>query len=356
MRSSRIMPAQWRKQDKSSTEDGMQLLVDDRWVGMHGIGRFAAEVISRLPEHVSMPARVAPTNPIDPFWTSFQIRRLRPDVYFSPGFNAPISSPSPFVFTIHDLIHLRVEGEISLAKRRYYDWIVRPAIHKASKVLTVSAFSKAEIMEWAEVGPENILVVQPGVGPTFTPNGPRQREDRPYLLYVGNRKPHKNIARMMRAFATSGLAPDILLMLSGDKDQTTIQLIQDAGLDSSVVRFLSNIPDESMASYYRGATAVLIPSLYEGFGLPALEAMACGTPVLAGNRAALPEVVGNVGLLVDPEDDDAIADGIRRLVEDKALRQELGRRGVQNSARYSWATAARQVKGLLEEVVGAEKH
>ena len=98
----------------------MRLLVDDRWAGMHGIGRFAREIIARLPDHVSMPGRISPVNPIDPIWTSYQIRRLVPDIYFSPGFNAPWSSPSPFVFTIHDLIHLRMQGEAGFAKRSYY--------------------------------------------------------------------------------------------------------------------------------------------------------------------------------------------------------------------------------------------
>jgi glycosyltransferase involved in cell wall biosynthesis len=330
----------------------MRLLVDDRWVGMHGIGRFAAEVISRLPQHMSMPAWIAPTSPIDPFWTSLQIRRLHPDVYFSPGFNAPISSRSPFVFTIHDLIHLRMEGESSLAKRRYYEWIVRPAIHKAHRVVTVSEFSKGEIVEWARVAPERILIAQPAAGSAFTRDGPRQQEDRPYLLYVGNRKPHKNIGRMLRAFGLSGLVPDVLLLLSGNRDEAAVQLIREAGVDESAIRFFGNMPDKRMASYYRGAVALLIPSLYEGFGLPALEAMACGTPVLAGNRASLPEVVGDAGMLVDPEDVGALANGIRTLAEDEDLRKALGRRGLDRSARFSWQASARQVAMALDEATG----
>jgi glycosyltransferase involved in cell wall biosynthesis len=322
---------------------------------MHGIGRFAAEVISRLPHHISMPGHIAPTSPLDPFWTSFQINRFRPEIYFSPGFNAPVWSRSPFVFTIHDLIHLHIEGESNLVKRRYYEWIVRPAIHKAHKVLTVSEFSKREIVDWSGVSPEKVIVAHPGVGPVFTSDGPHHEEDRPYLLYVGNRKPHKNIARMMRALSASGLAPDIRLMLSGDQNRETIQLIENSGLDSSAVRFLGNMPDERMARYYRGAMAVLIPSLYEGFGLPALEAMACGTAVLAGNRTSLPEVVGDAGLLVDPEDEAAIAHGIRRLAEDEGLREELGKRGIRNSARFSWEIAARQIKGLLVETARVQR-
>ena len=118
----------------------MRLLVDDRWVGMHGIGRFAAEVISRLPHHLSMPGQISPTSPLDPFWTSFQINRFRPEIYFSPGFNAPVWSRSPFVFTIHDLIHLRIESESSLAMHRHTAWM-RPAICRVHREVKTSEYS-----------------------------------------------------------------------------------------------------------------------------------------------------------------------------------------------------------------------
>ncbi len=325
----------------------MRLLVDDRWIGTHGIGRFAAEVIPRLPQYFSMPAWISPTSPIDPFWTSFQIKRMRPDVYFSPGFNAPAKSRSPFIFTIHDLIHLHMDGESSVAKRRYYEWIVRPAIHKAYRVVTVSNFSKGEILEWAGVEPEKVLVAYPGAGSAFTPDGPCHREDRPYVLYVGNRKPHKNIGRMMRAFSATGLAPDVLLLLSGHADGATRRLIQDARVARSAVRFVGNIPDELMAGYYRGAMALLIPSLYEGFGLPALEAMACGTPVLAGHSASLPEVVGEAGLLVDPKDETELADGIRRIVADSYFRETLSAKGLGRAREFSWNLTAKEVTEVL---------
>jgi glycosyltransferase involved in cell wall biosynthesis len=218
---------------------------------------------------------------------------------------------------------------------------------KAHRVVTVSEFSKGEILEWTDVAPEKILVVHPGAGPAFTPSGSHHQEDRPYFLYVGNRKPHKNIGRMMRAFRASSLASDILLLLSGDRDEATVQLIREASLDESAIRFLGNIPDELMASYYRGAVAVLIPSLYEGFGLPALEAMACGTPVLAGNRASLPEVVGEAGLLVDPQDEAEISYGIRRIVEDSSIRETLSTRGLERARRFSWDLTAKGVMGAV---------
>src|SRR5579859_4913426 len=113
----------------------MRLLVDDRWVGKHGIGRFASEVLRRLPPALSVPPGFGPSNPLDPVWTTVQIARFRPDVYFSPGYNPPLSSPAPFVFTLHDLIHLRIADESSALRKLYYEGIVRPALAKAYKVL-----------------------------------------------------------------------------------------------------------------------------------------------------------------------------------------------------------------------------
>ena len=325
----------------------MRLLVDDRWVGKHGIGRFASEVLRRLPRAVSMPPGVRPSNPLDPLWTSLQIARIRPDVYFSPGYNPPLSSSAPFVFTIHDLTHLRVVGESSPAKRLYYEHIVRPALAKAFKVLTVSNFSKQEIVDWSGVPPQKILVVGNGVSSGFLPTGTRHVEIRPYLLYIGNRRPHKNLPRLLKAFKSAQLGRDVILLCSGIRDGAISRWIHEAGLDESCVRFTGEIPEARISDYYRGALAVVMPSLYEGFGLPALEAMACGTPVLAGNCTSLPEVVGDAGLLVDPLDVAAITDGICRMVKDAGLREQLTARGFLQASVFSWdATAGKVLESL----------
>jgi glycosyltransferase involved in cell wall biosynthesis len=326
----------------------MRLLVDDRWIGKHGIGRFASEVLRRLPPAISMPSGLRPSNPFDPVWTSVHIALIRPGVYFSPGYNPPLASRAPFVFTIHDLMHLRVAEESSVAKRLYYERIVRPALLKACKVLTVSHYSKGEIVEWSGIAPENVLVVGNGVGPEFVPTGARHVEDRPYLLYIGNRRPHKNLPRLLKAFRSAPIGSDVILLCSGMRDGAMNRWIHEAGLDPSAVRFTGEIPEERISDYYRGALAVLVPSLYEGFGLPALEAMACGTPVLAGNRASLPEVVGDAGLLVDPLDVAAIADGIGRILRDAGLRKELATRGLAQASIFSWDATAGKVLDLLQ--------
>jgi glycosyltransferase involved in cell wall biosynthesis len=328
---------------KGEGHNPMRLLVDDRWAGKHGIGRFASEVLRRLPPFISMPPGLGPSNPLDPFWTSLQIARICPSVYFSPGYNPPLSSRAPFIFTIHDLIHLRVAEESSFAKRLYYEQIVRPALKKAFKVFTGSNFSKQEIADWSGIAAEKIVVVGHGVSAGFVPNGPIHIEDRPYLLYIGNRRPHKNLPRLLNAFRFATLARDVVLLCSGLPDPAISRWMQDAGLDQSAVRFTGNIPEALISDYYRGALAVLMPSLHEGFGLPALEAMACGTPVLVSNSTSLPEVVGDAGLLVDPLDVAAIADGIGRLVHDEDLRDRLKERGLNRVSSFNWDSTARKV-------------
>jgi glycosyltransferase involved in cell wall biosynthesis len=334
----------------------LRLLVDDRWIGPHGIGRFAGALLARLPVSARMPRGLGPTHPLDPIWTTLQLARRPCEVYFEPGYNPPLASAAPFVFTIHDLIHLKAEGEKTLAKRLYYERIVRPATRRAYRVLTVSEYSKREIGAWAGIPLEQVVVASNGVSPGFTPEGDRFALGCPYLLYIGNRKPHKNLPGILNAFAASRCAASMVLLLSGSPDRETRQWIRDAGLNGDQVRFAGYIPDRRLPAYYRGAVALAIPSLDEGFGLPALEAMACGTPVLAGNRGALPEVVGDAGLLVDPTLPASMAEGLDRIATDQELRSELARRGVERATRFRWEDSAQIVRSLLEAAASGSAH
>lgn len=332
---------------------GPRILVDGRWRGLHGIGRFAQEVVSRFPSSHAELGGLPLLHPLEPAWLSVALAKRRPDVYFTPGFNPPLRSPVPVVFTIHDLIHLRVPGEIRAATVAYYRFVVRPAARRAYRVLTVSQFCKEEIVEWAGLPSDRVTVVRNGVGRQFGVEGPHHEAGYPYVLYVGNQKPHKNLERLLVAFARSTLPGDVRLLLSGAPGPRILERVTRLGLEKHVV-FAGTIPDDRLAALYRAALAVVLPSVYEGFGLPALEAMACGTPVVASRVTAIPEVVGEAAVLVDPYDVDSIAWGLRRAVQDEELRRCLRRKGVERAKAFDWNDTSAQVWHVLEDAVGTQ--
>ncbi|WP_051180657.1 glycosyltransferase family 1 protein [Thermithiobacillus tepidarius DSM 3134] len=329
------------------------IFADFRWIGDHGIGRFAREVLRRLPHVEPLRHPLPLLHPLEPLITTALLFYKRPKVYFSPGFNPPLSSPIPLVFTIHDLIHLRFSEESTKAKKLYYQGFIRPSARHAARILAVSGHAKNEIMEWAGINEEQIQVVGNGVSSEFCPYGRIYTPGYLYLLYVGNRKPHKNLRRLLEAFACSRLGKELRLVLSGDPDQNTFEQCRRLGIESMVV-FAGKIPEQDLPAYYRGALGLAFPSLYEGFGLPLLEAMASGTPVLTSNVTSLPEVAGGAAILVDPYDVESIADGLRRLVEDKALRETLRSKGLERAKLFSWDRTAELTWQVLQEAAEQE--
>ncbi len=333
------------------------ILADSRWTeggprDVLGIGRFASEVLQRLSGWQPVGSRLPLLHPLEPAWLAAEIARRRPAVYFSPGFNPPLVSRAPLVFTIHDLIHVRFAPERGLRQRAYYQLVVRPAARRAAAVLTVSEFSKAEIVTWAEVEPERVVVVGNGVSASFGPEGPRHEPGYPYVLYAGNDKPHKNLPRLVEAFARSGLAGEVRLVLTGKPDGRLVALARRHGAAGRLV-FAGRLADVELAAHYRGAAAVALPSLYEGFGLPALEAMACGAPVLAARRASLPEITGGAAVLVDPHDVENIAEGLRTVADDAELRGKLRAGGLERARGFTWDSVATRVSAALESARNA---
>ncbi|WP_276957953.1 glycosyltransferase family 4 protein [Allomeiothermus silvanus] len=326
------------------------VLVDARWIAPHGIGRFAQEVIQRLPEAERISDGPPLLSPVEPLWLSIEVSRRRPGVYFTPGFNPPLWSNVPVVFTIHDLIHLRFGEESSFLKHLYYRFVVQPAASSSARLLTVSEYSKQEILNWIRLPSDRVDVVYNGVSEAFTEEGSIYAPGYPYLLCVSNTKPHKNLKRTLKGFSWSGISSEVKLLLRISPSPQIIEYLYKLGIQDRVV-FVEQVTDEELAALYRGAVALLFPSLYEGFGLPALEAMACGTPVLASNVTALPEVVGEAGLLVDPFDVEAIAHGICRLVGDSALREELKRKGLERAKQFTWERTAELTWTVLKEAM-----
>jgi glycosyltransferase involved in cell wall biosynthesis len=261
---------------------------------------------------------------LDPLATTWALQGLRSGVYFTPGFNPPLRAPIPSVFCIHDLIHLHFAAESTALRRAYYRLVVGPAAGRAARVLTVSAFSRREILEWTGLPGERVEVVGNGVSAAFRPDGPRHQPGFPYFLHVGRRAAHKNVERLVAAHAASRCSRDVRLLFAGDLD------------------------DAQLAAHYRGAVALAFPSLYEGFGLPIVEAMACGTPVLTSTGTAIPETAGEGNALcVDPLSVDAIAAGLDRLAEDGTLRADLRQRGLARAKAFSWQQVAGKVAAAL---------
>jgi glycosyltransferase involved in cell wall biosynthesis len=275
----------------------------------------------------------------------WRVRRERVDLFHAPHYVLPALTPSRTVVTIHDCIHLMfpqyLPNRLGHAYARASLWT---AAHKSDRILTVSEASKRDILRFGNEPDEEHLV--------------RTREryqlNDQFVLYAGNIKPHKNLERLIEAFhRVRGRGLDHLkLLIIGDeisKLQTLRRAVHRHMLHDHV-RFLGFVPLETLAVLYRLASVFVFPSLYEGFGLPPLEAMASGTPVVTSNVSSLPEVVGDAAVLVDPYDAEAIADGMMRALTDDDLREDLRRRGLARAQRFSWERSVRQISEIYHEV------
>jgi glycosyltransferase involved in cell wall biosynthesis len=322
------------------------IYADQRWIGEHGIGRFARRVLANLNFR---PVRLTshPAAPFDALRLAQTLSDLtRNDLFFSPGYNTPLFCAAPFVFTICDLTHIYCPESSSMLIRIYYATILRRACHRAATILTISEFTRKQIVEWSGVAPEKVVNVRCGVDPTYRQLGESYGLSFPYLLCVSNRKPHKNEFRVLEAFAKAALNPKMRLVFTGQPTRHLSCRIERLNLGSRV-DFTGVVEEAKLPGLYRGAEALVFPSLYEGFGLPLLEAMACGTPVVTANVTAMPEVAGDAALLVDPTSVEQIACAMEQIVRDTALRHRLRTKGVERAAQFSWTSTAAKVREVL---------
>jgi len=250
--------------------------------------------------------------------------RAGADVLHCTIFRAPPRASLPTIVTVHDLAVLRQPEVFPAWTRLYGRTALRPTLRAADRVFAVSEFSKREVVELARVDADRVDVVPNALEPVFTAAGPRLAGD--YVLAVGTLEPRKNLARVVEATARAGVE----LRLVGERGWG------DAGVSGEHVSWLGRIDDDELAAAYRGAHCLVFPSLYEGFGIPALEAMASGTPVVTSAGGALAEVTGGAAVLVDPLDPAAIAAGID---EADGRHDELVHRGLERARHYTWERA-----------------
>ncbi|HYP18990.1 MAG TPA: glycosyltransferase family 1 protein, partial [Chloroflexia bacterium] len=322
-----------------------------------------ASALARRPSNLTLAPSRFPTQraPVRIAWEQAVLPgaalRHRLDLLHCPVNVRPLLSPCPTVVTIHDLVFLRSPQSFHPAKRRYLSAMTGWSARHASHVIAVSDSTRQDVIDLLGVRPSRVTTVHNGVGEQFKPLDAAERSAFQAqqgivgrtILYVGTLEPRKNLPMLIRAFARLSEDPafeDVKLYIGGSKGWYYEEIFATAerlGLtQSGRVTFLGRVPDEQLPLWYNVATVVAYPSLYEGFGLPALEAMSCGTPVLASNASSLPEVVGSGGLLLDPADDAAWLDALRAVLSDDALRADLAGKALKQAAAFSWTRSARE--------------
>jgi len=304
------------------------------------------------------------------------VRRLQCDLVHIPHlFSRPRLLPCPYVMTVHDLLeHMsRFKGGSGLWRTTHYQ-LTRRVMNQAERILAVSNFSKSEVEKVFGIPSGKIEVVYNAIDERFL-HGHATEADRqliaerylvtyPFLLYAGRISPHKNLIRIIEAFSAlrgelekENLFPELKLIIIGD-DLSGHPDLRRTVVRSGVhneVRFFGFVPIEILRIFYDLATVFLFPSLYEGFGLPPLEAMAHGTPVVTSNTSSLPEVVGNAAVLVNPENVFEIMRATHRVLIDRGLRERLKQAGYEQVKRFSWDESARKILRVYQEVGGDEK-
>lgn len=367
----------------SKAEDGgMRVGIDARLIGSAGIGRYLKNLINNLSDldkkndyfvflfeedfpKLTLSKNFRKVRANFKWYTLSEqlrfpplLRKYRLDLVHFPHFNVPILYSGKFVVTIHDLIHQKfnmnatTHGKISYAIKQFgYRRIFKYAVNKSQKIITVSNYVKEELLIKWSVPQEKIVVTYEAVDDGLIKAGEKLsdkkdkevlgkfRIGRPYILYVGNAHPHKNVEGLIRSFRNLRKSDKHLkLVLVGTKDFFWEKI----NAKEKDIFFLSALTDEELGVFYRCSSAYVQPSLEEGFGLPMLEAMALSCPVVSSNRASLPEIGGNAPIYFDPDSLVEMTKAIGKVLNDIVLRQELIKKGLDRVKKFSWRKCTEQ--------------
>jgi len=373
----------------------MRIGIDARWIfpQISGVGRVTEKLIQHLGEidsentyllffsdpglmsqYAARWSKYSNLRPILVPWSIFSpgnqillpsfIRREGIDLFHSTNYMLPLFLRGPAVVsTIHDLIPIKFPHFTPRAKKTRFNWLFRRLLiqcaRRSDRVITVSHHTRDDLMRILGLPPEKISVVYNGIDSKYHPEdrtgNPGSLPPDPFILYVGRFDPYKNVVGLIRSFNrfSREREDNPRLVLAGHLDPRypeAVEAAKELGLESRV-SFLDGAAEDELIQLYNEARILILPSLYEGFGLPPLEAMACGTPVIVSDRGSLPEVVGDAGLIVDPEREENIAGAIKKLWDSEALRSEMREKGLRRAKDFSWDKTARETLKVYEGLV-----
>ena len=343
----------------------MAIIINTRTLLSHltGVQRYTNELITRFGSNA---LEFSPNRRLSGLgghaWEQFILPGLvRGNTLFSPSITGPLALRKQVV-AMHDVVPLDHPEWLNPKFAAWYGFLVPKLARRVAHVVTISEFSKSRILAHTLMDEGQITVTPLAADTKFRPLSQDVIEEslgslnlptRHYILCVGSLEPRKNLARLLQAWRLieKRIPDDVWLVLTGKQGDARV-FAHEAGLDELPrrVHLTGHVDDEQLPALYAGALVFAYPSVYEGFGLPPLEAMACGVPVLTGNQTSLPEVVGDAGVMVDPYDVDALANGLQRLVEDSAMRDQLRSKGLVRAKQFSWDETARRTWEILEQV------
>jgi glycosyltransferase involved in cell wall biosynthesis len=379
----------------------VKVAIDIRRMTEFGVGTYTRNVVRALGrlDHsseyflIGLPQKVEEMGPLPPNFQTVPLlddgttmkgyfecrailKRLHCDLLHIPYlFGLPRTLPCPYVMTVHDVLeHMYRAHDRSGLRRSLHFQLTRRVLKGAARILAVSKYTKSDVEKLFGIPGSRIEVVYNAIDARFL-HGHASEADLqilaerylvtyPFILYAGRISPHKNLVRIIEAFSAlkaelekEGKFPDLKLIIIGDelsKHPDLRRTVIRGGVQNDV-RFMGFVPIEMLRLFYDAAKIFVFPSLYEGFGLPPLEAMAHGTPVITSNTSSLPEVVGNAAVLVNPENVFEIMRALLRVLLDQAVREKFKQRGYEQVKKFSWDTSARQILGVYQAVAGKQK-
>ena len=342
------------------------IVVNTKVLASHttGVQRYLLELLARMPGLQQVAPATALAGIRGHAWEQLRLpASCKGKLLWSPSNTGPLAVRNQVV-TIHDVVPLDHPEWLNRRFAAWYRFVIPRLARRVRHVIVDSDFTRQRLIAHSGISADRISVIHCGVDARFSPQTPvaiaaaRAALQLPagrYVLSVGSLEPRKNLGRLLSAWQRllPELPPDIWLVLAGAKGKSLVFAnVPELTCLPARVHLTGHVPDDRLPALYAGAEAFVYPSVYEGFGLPPIEAMACGTPVIVGNHASLPEVVGDAGMMVDPYDVEAIAAALMRLLTHADARNVLGARGRERAARFSWQATAEQTLAVLDRFAG----